>query len=287
VEPRILPDPDESFLTGVGDDSRDPVLCSKLVMPILARLTRHAALTEMNRSADVNIAGEEQQLPILSILSEKDQHGNQTLAEIVVHPETFDPVQAEWTKTVITGEEQRFAILKIEFEKLRIGDPIPASYFVFSPPADAQLVDELPIPGLNGSALLNQPAPDFELEAAAGTKTRLSDLRGHAVLLAFSGGGCVTCSQQLADLAKIQSEYKTKGVAVLGIATEPNSVPTSAGGAPVPAILHDPDAKIHRLYRVQLVPTVVVIDAQGKVIRFLPGARDVATIEAALKTAGL
>jgi peroxiredoxin/outer membrane lipoprotein-sorting protein len=287
VDPYTLSDPAEIFLTGVGEDSRDPVLCSKLGMAILTRLTHHAALMEMNRLADVNIAGEERQLPILSILSEKDEHGGQVLTDIVVDPETLDLVQVDWTRSASDGEEQRFAILKIEFEKLRIGDPIPASYFTFSPPGDAQLVDELPIPGLNGSALLNQPAPDFELAAAAGTKTRLSDLRGHSVLLAFSGGGCGACSRQLADLASIQAEYKDKGVVVLGIATEPKSVTASTGGTPVPAILEDRGAKVHRLYRVQLAPAVVVIDAQGKVVRFLPGARDVAAIKAALKSAGL
>lgn len=287
VDPYALSDPEEIFLTGVGDDSRDPVLCSKLVMPILTRLTHRAALTEMTRLADVTIAGEDQRLPILSVLSEKDEHGGQILTEIVFDPKTLDLVQVDWTSSAIDGEEQRFAMLRIEFEKLRVGDPIPASYFTFSPPGDAQLVDELPIPGLNGSAFLNQPAPDFQLGTAAGSKKWLSDLHGHAVLLAFSGGGCASCSRQLAELANIQAEYKDKGLVVLGIATEPKSVPASAGGMPALAILEDHGAKIHRLYRVQLAPAVVVIDAQGKVIRFLPGVRDAAAIKAALKSAGL
>lgn len=281
VDPYPISDPEDIFLNGVGDDNRDPILCSKLVLPILTRLTRHAALTEMGRVAEVTIAGEDRQLPILSVLSEKDEHEGQILTDIVLDPETLDLVQVEWTRSAISGEDQRFASLKIKFEKLRIGDPIPASYFTFSPPGDAELVNELPIPGLHGSALLNGPAPDFELGTAAGSKTRLSSLRGRPVLLAFSGSGCAACSRQLAELANIQAEYKNKGLMVLGIATEPKSVPA------FPAILADPGAKVHRLYRVQLAPAIVVIDAQGKVVRFLPGVRDVAAIKAALKIAGI
>jgi peroxiredoxin/outer membrane lipoprotein-sorting protein len=281
VDPYPLSAPEEIFVNGVGDESRDPILCSKLVLPILTHLTHRAALTEMTRLADVAIAGEDRQFPILSVLSEKDEHEAQVLTNVVLDPETLDLVQVEWTRSATAGEEQRFVSLKIEFEKLRIGDPIPASYFLFNPPGDAQLVDDLPISSLNGSAILNQPAPDFELATASGSKTRLSGLRGHAVLLGFSGSGCAACSQQLAELANIQAEYKDKGLVVLGIGAEPKSATA------LPGMLVDHGAAVHRSYRVQLAPAIVVIDAQGKVVRFLPGVRDAAAIKAALKSAGL
>src|SRR6185437_15620688 len=71
VDPYPLSDPEEIFVNGLGDESRDPILCSKLVLPILTHLTHRAALTEMTRLAEVAIAGEDRQLPILSVLSEK------------------------------------------------------------------------------------------------------------------------------------------------------------------------------------------------------------------------
>jgi cytochrome oxidase Cu insertion factor (SCO1/SenC/PrrC family) len=39
------------------------------------------------------------------------------------------------------------------------------------------------------AVVVGQPAPDFTLQDGAGQSHRLSDLRGHVVLLAFVGWG--------------------------------------------------------------------------------------------------
>jgi peroxiredoxin/outer membrane lipoprotein-sorting protein len=279
----LAADPDEAFFMGVEDQDRDAILCSSLVVPILARVGRSAALVEMNKVADLE--GEERQLPVLTVLQQRDERGRQSLTEVMVDPETMSLPRLEWTNSVIVGEEQRFAILKVQFENLRIGGPVPLSYFEFYPPSGAQLVEELPMFGLDGAPLFNKPAPDFELQTAAGPKIRLSDLRGRVVLLAFLSNGCIACRQQLAALAGIQEDYKDKGVVILGIATGPKA--TTGAALRPDAILDDTGAKVHRLYRVLLAPTVVLIDGQGKVVRFLPGARDAETLRAALRRAGL
>jgi outer membrane lipoprotein-sorting protein len=278
----IAPDPDDIFLNGIEDGDRDPVLCSKLVIPILARLARGSELMEMTRLAEVKIRGEDRQLPVLTVLSPKNERAGQSLTDVVVDPETLDIVEMDWTRSAGAGEEQQFVVLRAEFENLRLGEPLPASYFVFNPPGDAQLVDELPAPGLDGSRFVDKPAPDFELQASGGSKIHLADLRGRVVALAFSGAACAMCEQQLADLASIQAKYKE--VSMFVIATTPN---IRGGAAPAVPILNDAAAKVHRLYRIELAPTLVIIDRAGKVVRYLPGARNAAMLEAALKSAGL
>jgi outer membrane lipoprotein-sorting protein len=280
----ILPDPDDIFLNGIEDGDRDPVLCSKLVIPILARLARGAELMEMTRLAEVKIRGEDRQLPVLTVLSPKNERAGQSLTDVVVDPETLDIVQMDWTRSAGGSEEQRFVSLRAAFENLRLGEPLPASYFVLNPPGDAQLVDELPAPGLDGSRFVGKPAPDFELQGSGGSKIHLADLRGRVIALAFSGAACAMCERQIADLASIQAKYKDKGVSMFVIATAPD---IAGGTAPAVPILDDAAARVHRLYRIQLAPTLVIIDGAGKLVRYLPGARNAAMLEAALKSAGL
>ncbi len=278
----IPPAPDEIFPNGIEDGDRDPLLCSKLVMAILQRVTRKAALTEMTRLAAANTGGEERQLPVLTVMSEKDERPGQNLTEVVIDPETLDIARMDWTRSASAGEEQRFVSLRVKFDKLQTGEPLPASYFVFSPPGDAQLVNELPAPGLDGSPFLDRAAPDFELQASGGSKVRLADLKGRFVVLAFAGDGCAACRRQLADLASIQTKYRDKRIAILAIATDQKRI---AAGAPdaVP-ILDDTGAKVHRSYRVELAPTLVMVDPSGKVVRYLPGARNAAALEAVLNS---
>ena len=51
--------------------------------------------------------------------------------------------------------------------------------------------------------------------------------------------------------------------------------------------LDDARLKLHRLYRVYNIPSIFIIDGNGKVVRFLRGAHGEADLRAALKAAGL
>jgi len=44
---------------------------------------------------------------------------------------------------------------------------------------------------------------------------------------------------------------------------------------------------VHRLYRVRSIPSVFLIDANGKVVKFFKGAREEAELRGALKSVGL
>jgi hypothetical protein len=72
-------DPEEVFQKGVADEDRELISPSLLVVPLLAHLAQSAALVEMNKSADVNYKGEDRRLPILSVLSNKDDTEHQTM----------------------------------------------------------------------------------------------------------------------------------------------------------------------------------------------------------------
>lgn len=66
------------------------------------------------------------------------------------------------------------------------------------------------------------PAPDFELPDQDGTLVKLSDLRGHTVVVYFypkaDTPGCTTQACSIRDRA---AEYAAAGVRVLGISPDP------------------------------------------------------------------
>ena len=73
-----------------------------------------------------------------------------------------------------------------------------------------------------------QPAPDFSLESDTGETVRLSDLRGHPVVVYFypkdETSGCTT---QACDIRDNWGEFERAGATVLGIS--PDSAESHAG----------------------------------------------------------
>jgi peroxiredoxin len=60
-------------------------------------------------------------------------------------------------------------------------------------------------------------APDFELKAPDGEATRLSDLRGQAVLVNLWATWCPPCRAEMQSIEKMYQEYKDKGFTVLAV----------------------------------------------------------------------
>ena len=165
--------PGDAYRRGVRDDDRDLMAAAELVVPILRDMDREAAVVEMNRYLDAQLRGEEQQVPVLSVLSGISPDGSQRRTEIALDPETADLVDLSWSKSTQVEDEQRFALLNAKVDRFKSGSILPATFFEFNPPGDAKRVDELPIPGLTGSSILNRTAPGFTLEAP-GAQTSVS-----------------------------------------------------------------------------------------------------------------
>lgn len=81
------------------------------------------------------------------------------------------------------------------------------------------IVDSIDLPATKLSLLVGQAAP--ELEDIADWKNseplRLSDLRGHPVVLDFWGQWCGPCLYKMPELMKLYDDYKSKGVVVVGV----------------------------------------------------------------------
>ena len=63
-------------------------------------------------------------------------------------------------------------------------------------------------------------APDFELETLDGGRFRLSDWRGHPVVLNFWASWCPPCRREIPVLVRLQHQYREAGLVVAGVNIE-------------------------------------------------------------------
>jgi thiol-disulfide isomerase/thioredoxin len=75
------------------------------------------------------------------------------------------------------------------------------------------------------SSSLSQIAksPPLVLKDIRGRTLRLSDYRGKVVLLNFWATWCPPCRAEMPDLVKMQREYKSRGLQVIGITYPPET----------------------------------------------------------------
>lgn len=136
---------------------------------------------------------------------------------------------------------------------------------------------------------LGTPAPAFEVVTMEGVKTKLSDLKGKIVLIDFWATWCPPCRKGLPETQKSFDKYAAKGLAVMAISAETKEVIApflKENNYTFPTYV-DEAGKANTAFGVTGIPTVAVIDREGKLVAFMVGLRDPEEILAALKKAGL
>ncbi len=115
--------------------------------------------------------------------------------------------------------------------------------------------------------LTRREAPDFALRAfSGGQNVRLSEWRGQVVLLSFWSSRCNTCRGQLAELERLHRTYHAAGLEVFAISIDDDDeaareFATGVGvGFPM---LADPEKAVGRDYRIDVLPTMVLVDRSG------------------------
>ena len=107
-------------------------------------------------------------------------------------------------------------------------------------------------------------APDFTLTAYDGTSHHLADLRGSVVVINFWASWCVPCQAEAPVLQKLSGELKGQKVVFLGVdqadKVEDAQAHIRKFGITYP---NGPDNGIVDAYRIQGLPTTIVVDPQG------------------------
>lgn len=120
-------------------------------------------------------------------------------------------------------------------------------------------------------------APDFELKGAKGEKVSLAAAAGKPAVITFIKSTCPYCRVEAPKLAKVLSKHKDK-VALLGIACGQDSERditefAKAHGLDMPWGM-DPDRRVRQAYGTTIVPTLVFVDKDGKIVNAYEGSTD-------------
>jgi thiol-disulfide isomerase/thioredoxin len=135
-------------------------------------------------------------------------------------------------------------------------------------------------------------APDFSLSRIDGKpgEVRLSDLRGHVVLLDFWATWCPPCLAMIPTLHELYQEWQPQGAEFIGIDSDgPAATRDELRGFlterpfPYPVVIDD--RGVGGLYRVYSIPHIVVIGPDGKIVRVLVGGVTKGMLASALRAA--
>ena len=118
-------------------------------------------------------------------------------------------------------------------------------------------------------------APDFDLRTLDGSKVKLSDFRGKAVLLNFWATWCPPCKVEMPWFVDLQNKYGKDGLVVLGVAMDDSEASKIAAfahemGVNYPVLLGN-DQVSDDYGNVQVLPTTFSIDRNGMVVDKMAG----------------
>ncbi|HXI19986.1 MAG TPA: TlpA disulfide reductase family protein, partial [Gemmatimonadales bacterium] len=136
---------------------------------------------------------------------------------------------------------------------------------------------------------VGEQAPDIVLKTREGTRVRLADLRGRAVVVNFWASWCTPCRTEIPDLMTVYREHADRGLAVLAVnltdqERRDDIVRFVEGtGMPFPVLL-DERGTIRQRYGLIAVPTTVFIDRSGVVRGIHPGPISRQALEDGLET---
>lgn len=125
-------------------------------------------------------------------------------------------------------------------------------------------------------------APDFELKDLDGNSVKLSDYRGKIVILNFWAVWCKYCKLEMPDLNELNSELEKEGKAVILAVDSQESKSTVKSYLDKNNIklkvLLDSDGAITQTYGITGFPTTFILNTDGSVYTYIPGATDKATL---------
>lgn len=116
--------------------------------------------------------------------------------------------------------------------------------------------------------------PDITLSTIGGEKWVLSESRGSVVLLNFWATWCEPCRTETPMLVKLADEYKDSGLKVFGVALDENNaslVKKFAAEYKINYPILVPEAG-SPFFRMEEVPTTLLIDAEGRLVKRYTGA---------------
>lgn len=111
-------------------------------------------------------------------------------------------------------------------------------------------------------------APDFTLPTLDGGRVHLADYQGHVVVMEFWATWCGPCRFSTPSLEVIYRKFRNRGVVVLLInaGESPDRIRAWAARRFTAPILLDHGGVVQRLYHLEGIPRLFVIDQAGQIV---------------------
>ncbi|MDE2371346.1 MAG: TlpA family protein disulfide reductase [Burkholderiales bacterium] len=143
---------------------------------------------------------------------------------------------------------------------------------------------------VSGSALAveaGDAAPDFRLDGA-GQDVQLAQARGRLVYLDFWASWCAPCKRSFPWMNRLQSRYGAQGLQVIAVNVDAHHEDALRFLREMPAqftVAFDEHGETPRRYRIQGMPTSILISTAGKVLHVQRGfhPEDEAEIESRIQ----
>lgn len=122
-----------------------------------------------------------------------------------------------------------------------------------------------------GASSISGKAPEFTLKSRGGQNVRLSDYRGQVLLINFWASWCGPCRQEMPLLEDLYKRYSKLGFTILGVNVDTDSTKANNYLKDMSVtfpILYDTSNAVSKSYKVNAMPTTVIVDRNGN-MRFL------------------
>ena len=129
-------------------------------------------------------------------------------------------------------------------------------------------------------------APEFKLDALDGKPLSLATARGKVVLLNFWATWCGPCRAEIPDLIALQEKYKDQ-LQIIGLTVDDDDASmvkhvVAEEHINYPVAMSSPEVRL-QYGGISALPTLFVLDAQGRVVQKHEGLRDPALYETEIR----
>lgn len=124
---------------------------------------------------------------------------------------------------------------------------------------------------VNAATELKEAAPDFTLKSLKGSNLKLSEFRGDVVMINFWATWCGPCRQEMPILNDLYLKYRDNGFTLLGVNVEKNTSKAAnmiRDLKVVFPVLFDTENEVSKLYKVEAMPSTILVDRDGN-MRYL------------------
>lgn len=135
-----------------------------------------------------------------------------------------------------------------------------------------------------------QSASEFSLAAADGSTTRvtLAELRGNPVVIEVLASWCSACRSMAPTMAELANAQRKRPVHFLAVAvdTPPDEAAKLRQSWGIPFSVVMGDGRFSSDYRISVLPTVIVLDAEGRVHKVTSGGTRKSVLDGWLEDLG-